>query len=277
MKGYSVREVASAAGLTAAQVRAYAKEGFLRPETNAKGELRFTFHDLVVLRTAKELMAAEIPPRKIRRALRRLQEQLPGGRPITAVRIAAQGDRVVVQDGDTLWTPEDGQVLFDFAVADLASKVAPFSQRNIERAREGEADLDAADWYQLGCELEISDEREARDAYRRAVELDPLHADAHVNLGRLLHEEGEVEAAIKHYRIALACDAGHATAAFNLGVALEDQQRFPEAIQAYFAALEADGELADAHYNLAGIYEHLGKRQAAFRHLKAYRSLLLGD
>ena len=88
---------------------------------------------------------------------------------------------------------------------------------------------------------------------------------------------GNDRKAISIYSGVLALNPDHATAAFNLGVALEDLQRFPEAIQAYFAALEADAQLADAHYNLAGIYEHLGKRQAAFRHLKAYRALLLAD
>ncbi|HVR42797.1 MAG TPA: tetratricopeptide repeat protein [Thermoanaerobaculia bacterium] len=274
MKGYSVRDVSAAAGLSEHQVRAYAKAGFLEPVRGSRGELRFSFQDLVILRTAKELMAARIPMRKIRHALERLREQLPTGRPITAVRIAAQGERVVVQDGSTVWNPENGQVLFDFAVSDLASRIAPLAQRNIERAREDDAAMEADDWYQLGCDLEMADRSEARDAYRRAVEIDPFHADAHVNLGRLLHEDGSARAAEAHYRIALESDPDHATAAYDLGVALEDMDRRAEAVSAYRKALEIDPDLADAHYNLAGILEQLGKRQAAFRHLRTYRKLI---
>ncbi|MGH9457590.1 MAG: tetratricopeptide repeat protein [Thermoanaerobaculia bacterium] len=273
MKGYSVREVATAAGLSEQQVRAYAKAGFLTPARDARGHLRFTFQDLVILRTAKELMAARVPGRKIRSALRRLRDQLPTGRPITAVRIAAQGEKVVVQDGGTVWNPEDGQVLFDFAVAELATQVAPIAQRQAEAARAEADELTGEEWYLLGCELEISDPREARDAYRRAVELDPMHADAHVNLGRLLHEAEEASAAAAHYRIALDVDPDHATAAFDLGVALEDLGDAPGAIAAYRRALEIDPDMADAHYNIAGLLEQLGRRQAAFRHLKAYRQL----
>jgi tetratricopeptide (TPR) repeat protein len=274
MKGYSVRDVAAAAGLSEHQVRAWSRAGFLTPARGARGELRFSFQDLVVLRTAKELMAARIPSRKIRSSLRRLREQLPSGRPITAVKIAVRGDQVIVQDSGTVWSPEDGQVLFDFAVADLATRVAPLAQRNAAAARAEEEGLSSEEWYQLGCELEISDPGEARDAYRRAVELDPFHANAHVNLGRLLHEEGEAEAAEAHYRVALSSDPDHATAAFDLGVALEDLGRADEAIAAYRRAIEIDPELADAHYNVAGLLEKCGRRQAAFRHLKAYRNLL---
>ncbi len=277
MKGYTVRDVAAAAGLSEHQVRAWSRAGFLTPARGARGELRFSFQDLVVLRTAKELMAARIPARKIRSSLRRLRDQLPTGRPITAVKIAVRGDQVIVQDSGTVWTPEDGQVLFDFAVADLATRVAPLAQRNAAAARAEEEGLTAEEWYQLGCEVEISAPAEARDAYRRAVELDPFHADAHVNLGRLLHEDGEPEAAEAHYRVALSSDPEHATAAFDLGVALEDLGRVEEAIAAYRRALEIDPELADAHYNVAGLLDKSGRRQAAFRHLKAYRNLLQGE
>src|SRR5688572_23179538 len=147
MKSYSVRDVAAAAGLSESQVRAYARAGFLKPDRGTRNELRFSFQDVVVLRTARELMAARIPPRKIRRSLEKLRDQLPTGRPITAVRVAAQGDRVVVQEGGTVWNPENGQVLFDFAVSELARKVAPLARRNIDLAREEDQGLSAEEWY----------------------------------------------------------------------------------------------------------------------------------
>src|SRR5918911_4955116 len=103
---YSVREVASMLGLSATQIRAYASKGFLQPERGPRGELRFGFHDLVILRTAGELAAAKVPQRKVRRILERLREQLPKGQSLTGVRIAADGDRVVVSDGGAAWNPE---------------------------------------------------------------------------------------------------------------------------------------------------------------------------
>ena len=99
-------------------------------------------------------------------------------------------------------------------------------------------------------------------AYRRALEIDPGLADAHVNLGRLLHEQGETAEAERHYRQALAARPDDATAAFNLGVALQDLGRLREAADAYEAALAVDRTLADAHYNLAGDLRRAGRARS---------------
>jgi tetratricopeptide (TPR) repeat protein len=194
------------------------------------------------------------------------------GRSLTGIRIAADGDRVVVRDGETVWNPESGQSLFDFAVSEIAIGAAPFVARAAEEARESE-ELDAEGWYELGCDLELVDLEQAEEAYRRAIALNSGHADAHVNLGRILHEKRAPAAAEKHYRAALAADRDHETAAFNLGVALEDLGKAREAIEAYEDALRVDPDNADAHYNLSGILEKRGEKAAALRHLKDYARL----
>ncbi len=264
---YSVREVAAMLGLTPAQIRSFANQGFLHPERGTRGELLFGFRDLIVLRTAGELTAASIPPKKVHRVLSRLREQLPAGRSITAVRIAADGERVVVSDGDAVWNPESGQALFDFAVSEIAAKTAPVLLQAAETAD------DADDWYFLGCELEMTSVEKARDAYEKAIAIDPQHADARVNLGRLLHEARAAAAAAKQYRAALDADPEHGVAWFNLGVALEDLGRLHEAEEAYEKAIELDELNADAHYNLAGILERKGDKPGALRNLAAYRRL----
>lgn len=273
MKGYTSRDVARLLGLSEAQVRTYARDGFLTPDRGSRREYRFSFQDLVVMRTAKALVAARIPTRRIHRALKKLKRQLPRGRSLAEVRIAADGDRIVVSDGETAWNPESGQVHLDFAVSDLATRAAPLARRSAEAARRAAEDLNADDWYELGFELEPLAPAEARDAYRRALELDAHHADAHVNLGRLLHEDGRVSEAEAHYRLALSTSPEHATAAFNLGIALEDLRRPADAIEAYRKAIAADPALADAHFNLSRLYEKTGKRAAALRHLSAYKRL----
>ena len=272
MTGYTVRDVAALLGLSGGRVRAYA--AFLSPARGQRGEYRFTFQDLVLLRTARGLIEARVPAANVRRALSKLTGQLPRGRTLSAVRIAADGKGVTVRDGGAVWNPDSGQLLFDFAVSDLAAKAGPIARRSAAEARVHEGELDAAGWYALGYDLEAVAPSEARDAYRRAVELDPHHADAHVNLGRLLHEEGEVAAAETHYRIALEGDPGHPTAAFNLGVALEDQGRAEDAAAAYERSIEADPRNADAHFNLSRLHERAGRKPAALRHLGSYRRIV---
>lgn len=263
VSGYAARDVAKMLGLSIGQVRAYVRAGFLEPVRGPRGELRLSFQDLVLLRTAQGLVSARIAPRRVRSALRKLKEQLPEGRTLRGVRIRAEGDRIVVGDGRASWIPESGQVLLDFGARDLARRVAPLRLRS----------SDAADWYERGCDLEESSPRDAKDAYTRALELDPGLADAWVNLGRLLHEEGDAANAARHYRKAIELDAGHVLALFNLGVALEDLRMPEEAALAYRTALQADPRYADAHYNLARLYERRGEPAAALRHLRTYRTL----
>lgn len=274
MKGYTTRDVAHLLGLSPDQVRSYARAGFLTPARGPQGEYRFRFQDLVLLRTAKALVDARIPARRIRRVLEKLQRQLPHGRSLSEVRILAEGDRIIVRDGETAWSPESGQVHLDLAVSDLASKVAPLARRVAQAAHDSDEDLDADHWYDLGLDLEAVDPEEALAAYERALEIDPEHADAHVNLGRLLHEAGESREAEAHYRLALASEPKHATAAFNLGIVLEDLGRPTQAIKAYLQAIAADAELADAYFNLARMYERRGDRTAALRYLKSYKAIV---
>lgn len=270
--GYTTGDVCNLLGLTAPQIRSYVRAGVLAPERGPRGEYRFGFQDLVVLRSAAALLRADVAPRRVLAALRRLKAQLPAGRSLTEIRIRAEGDELVVSDGGAPWNPQSGQLHLDFSIAEFAAEVAPLARRESERAHQG-AELSALDWYRLGAELEAVTPVEARAAYERALALDPGLADAHVNLGRLRHEQGHPAEAADHYRAALRATGGNAVAAYNLGVALEDLGQADEAIAAYRRALEADPRLAEAHYNLARLCEKRGEATAALRHYRTYRDL----
>jgi len=280
MSGYGAREVAKMLGLSVSQVRAYVRAGFLEPTRGPRGQLLFSFQDLVLLRTAKGLLAARVSQRRIILALQKLREQLPEGRSLSGVRISAEGHHVVVRDGRDLWNPESGQALFDFELAELAREASTLPLRTPARPAPpalAATPETAESWFERGSDLEYDDvPEEAMAAYRRALELDASLPDAHLNLGRLLHERGETAEAESHYRQALAVRPDDATAAFNLGVALQDLGRLRDAARAYETALASEPGYADAHYNLAGIYEKLGEKESAFRHLSAYRRLMQG-
>src|SRR5438477_12791106 len=99
MGGYGAREVAKMLGLSLGQVRAYVRAGFLVPERGPRRELRFSFQDLVLLRTAKGLLSAEVSSRRVRRALKKLRDSLPSDRPLTGLHITAEASRLIVRDG----------------------------------------------------------------------------------------------------------------------------------------------------------------------------------
>lgn len=274
MHGYTTREVADLLGMTQRQVRSFARSGLLEAPRGPRNEYRFPFQDLVLLRAARALLDAGIPMRRVRHSLETLKAQLPHGRSLSQVRITADGDRVVVRDDGARWQPDSGQLVMDFDVSDLAAQVAPLTVGATEALQNGAASLTADEWFELALELEAVAPDEARKAYERTLELDPSHVDAHVNLGRLLHEEGRASDAEAEYRRALALNAAYATAAFNLGTALEDLGRPAEAMQAYHQALASDPGLADAHFNLSRLYEQAGNRLAALRHLRSYKQLI---
>jgi tetratricopeptide (TPR) repeat protein len=273
---YTARAVAAVLGMSVARLRSYLRAGVVTPTRNEKGEMRFSFEDLVLLRKAEGLVEQRIPARRVRDAIRKIRDGLPAGTSVHQVALSEEGQRVIADDGHGRWHPESGQTVFDFQGPQ--SEEGGATVTSLENARASPAagqdpPLSARDFYKRGCLLEATSPDEAGDAYRAALELEPEFADAHVNLGRLLHEVGDVYAALVHYRAALSLRPGDATAAFNVGVALEDLGATVDAIAAYRRALECDARNPDAHYNLARLLEQDGKPDLAVRHLLLYRQL----
>ena len=172
---------------------------------------------------------------------------------------------MVVHDGPTAWEPDSGQTRLDFEALPLAEAV--------EEAPEPLAGPGAEEWFERGCELEDESPLEAGRAYGEAIALDPEHADAHLNLGRLLHESRDLKGAEHHYRAALRAQPDDATAAYNLGVVLEDLGLRKEALEAYEHAIAADPRQIEAHHNAVRLYEERGDRLSALRLLKSLRRL----
>src|SRR5256884_4786526 len=218
MTGYTTEEVARLLGLSPAQIRSYTRAGFLSPARAARGELRFAFQDLVLLRAAKGLMAARIPAAKIRGSLRRLKQQLPRGRALSELRITAEGHRVVARDGALAWNPDSGQLVLDFDVATLAERAAPLARRQAAAARRVEDDLDAEQWFDLGLELEVSAPEDARDAYRRGRGVGPHHPHARGELGRLLGGSGRAAGGGTHIPARRADPPHHAPPRYNIAL-----------------------------------------------------------
>ena len=268
MKGYSTREVAELFELPETVIRDVAR-GVLDPERSPNQHYRFSFQDIVILRTAKELLASGVRRNKINRSLFELQRKLPSNRPLTALRISGDGGAVVIRDDDQVYNPESGQFHFNFAVSELAGTVAPLAKQAAEKAKASNQ-LNSDDWFDLGVDLEAVSPEDAPAAYLRALELEPEHSDAHVNLGRLMQEAGDYDAAEGHYNQALKAEPDNILAAFNMGTLFEDMGRIHDAIDAYKKA----ASFADAHYNLSRLYELVGQHTEALKHLKTYRTLL---
>ncbi len=266
----STAEVARLLRVRPARVRELVRTGLCSPARVGSG-YRFDFQDVVALRAAHELTRQKVPPAGVRRAVERLAQELGRDRPLSGLRLFADGRRVAVRDGGTAWQPETGQILLEFDVAELAAEVsairdAPRAARK-RRARAEES-------FERGVELETSDASAAAAAYAAAIAEDPDLVDAYVNLGRLRHEAGDPGAAMRLYLQALERQPDDPLLHFNLAVALEDSEGPQKAVTHYERALELDPGFADAHYNVAGLYELMGRSIDALRHYHAYKRLI---
>ncbi|HVK31996.1 MAG TPA: hypothetical protein VM845_05775, partial [Burkholderiaceae bacterium] len=111
---YTLRRVQALLGLSRRIVAGLIAEGFVAPTRGPRNEWRFTFQDLMLLRTAHALQASKIPPRRVLRALARLKAALPQSLPLTGLRITAIGADVAVRDRNGQWQADSGQLLMDF-------------------------------------------------------------------------------------------------------------------------------------------------------------------
>ncbi|NML44611.1 tetratricopeptide repeat protein [Ramlibacter sp. G-1-2-2] len=241
--------------------------GFVQPTRGKRNELRFTFQDLALLRTAHALQAQSIPARRILRSLARLKATLPAELPLTGLRITAIGPDVAVRDRSGRLQSDSGQLLMDFEVAPVAGTVTL-----LEHAASRE-EPSAQELFEQALSLEEDDAAAAEAAYLQALALSPDLEDAYLNLGAMWAEAGRFIDLVRLSEAALENCPQSALLHFNHGVALDHLERLDEAAAAYERSLELDPNLADAHFNLAQLRQQAGDERGALRHYSAYRRL----
>jgi tetratricopeptide (TPR) repeat protein len=272
MHAYDAKDLERLFGLPASAVRTLARSGNIHP-VKRSGRLHYSFHDLVVLRTASALRAARVSPQKINKTLRQLRAVLPTGAQLNSVSLTALGNRIAIREGHALREADSGQYALALDIVEEKGTLRIIARPKTSAAGESTAaeDLSPMEHYVRGLETEDADEPAARLAYEACLRVDPAHVEARLNLGRLLHLAGELTEAEALYRGAFRPDP---FIAFNLAVVLEDLNRESEAIMAYRAALAMDPDCSDAHYNLARLYARAQNPKASLRHLLAYRRMM---
>jgi tetratricopeptide (TPR) repeat protein len=289
MTTYTLREIQAMLGISRSAISSLMAAGFVSPGRGRRREYRFTFQDVVMLRTAHSLREAQVPGRKILRSLRRLRDTLPSELPLSGLRITAAGKELAVRAGDAQWQVDSGQLLLDFEVRPVGASVSFLSQpqapsraaatppaavrNNAERAVKSADVADPAYWFERGTELEASNRGAAEAAYRQALACAPTFADAYLNLGCLLCDAGRCVEAIRIYRSALKHCPAEPLLHFNLAIALDDLGKPAEALACYERCLELSRDFSDAHYNAALLCEKLGLASKAIKHFSAVRRL----
>ena len=220
MHPYGVREVEKLLRLPRSTIQALVKAGFVAPERGPRNAWRFSFQDLIVLRTAQALAAAKVPAKRINQSLKQLRAQLPQSMPLSGLSIGAVGDRVVVKDGAGQWQADTGQYVLVFEGDPARGSLKVIERKDEDAINLGvtlheEGKLDEAErvyraeiaargddtllYYNLAVLLEdMGRKKEALEAYESALKVDPRFADCHYNLALLAEELGQGTKAIRH-------------------------------------------------------------------------------
>lgn len=246
------------------ELRTYLRAASL-PLSNTKQPESYSFQHLVILRTAIGLGKAGISTRKISKVLASLQRQLGTSRSMSSVKVYASGSGVIVWDGANRWQPDSGQFVLNFEAHASAEPARLKPRGPTDKSRHESALM----WWHRGVELQEHAQEAAQRAYEEALRLEPSLSEAHLNLGRLYHDEGKLAKAEASYRRAIHHRPEFAIAYFNLGVVLEDRGKESAAITAYQQALERDPHLKPAHCHLGELYERHGRAKDALRHYAA--------
>ncbi|MGC1196281.1 MAG: tetratricopeptide repeat protein [Geitlerinemataceae cyanobacterium] len=90
--------------------------------------------------------------------------------------------------------------------------------------------------------------------YRRAIETNPVHAEAHHALAELYLLQNQPETAIGFCRQAIQSRSNFALAYKTLGNAFVTQKNYDAALQAYSQALTHQPNFAEVYSNIAGVY-----------------------
>ena len=114
MHQYGVRDVEKLLRLPRSAIHGLIKAGFVSPRRGPRKAYLFSFQDLIVLRTAQTLAAANVPAKRIAKSLKELRRQIPDTMPLSGLAISAVGDRVVVKEGANRYHVESGQYVLSF-------------------------------------------------------------------------------------------------------------------------------------------------------------------
>ena len=270
---FSLKDVSHLTGLTSGRIRRFITSGFIGASSGT-GKRVFSFQDVVLLRTAKALVE-HVPMRKVLKTVERIREKLGPEQALSSVRIEVHGQELAILIGDQLFEVETGQGLMplDHVPPDPEPEEADDEWLDLDHPHL----RDAEQLFELAFDSEDGDPEQAREHYLEALERDPGHISARINLGRLTHQAGDILGALEHYRRAGALDPNHATAAFNTGVALEDLGRYEEALAAYVQAITLEPTLAEGYVNAARVCEHLQRKEEALQFLHRYRECTRRD
>ena len=287
---FSQPQIRRIVGISAHQLTAWERQGLIRPacpsqparsarqnRSSGSQDRRYTFADIVTLKTLLELRRNHVPLARIRSSLAWLKEKLTGiENPLSELQIKSLGQGLAVSFQGRQMEPLTGQLLLDFEPDRKKKKVR--SLRAADRAKkltEEDKLARAEQFFVAGLRHEEKPETipKAVRAYQKAITFNPQALGALINLGTIYYNCGDLGKAEECYRTALSVDPDYGLVYFNLGNVFEEKNDLEPARRHYEQAVRLDPGYPDAHYNLALVYEKLGLHGKASQQWRSYLKL----
>ncbi len=275
---YSAGDVARLFNIPESRLRYWSHTGFIMPSVRRDSRRFYCFQDLISVKVAKELLDEGQPLQRVRRSLDALRSKLPQVEaPLARLRIRSEQGKIVVDEGGTTFEATTGQMFLDFDIDALRDQVAEVL--HLPWVEDEPSSVCAYDLFLEAQELESRWDGarfddplivEARQVYRRAVELDPSFAAAWNNLGSLAAQAGELDSARDYFDEALQSDPEQPEAQCNLAELALREGDTELAITGFRQVLIADPDYAEAHYGLARSLLAVGGRGQALVHLERF-------
>lgn len=299
---YSIRDVARILAVQESRLRYWTQTGFVGPTVRKGGRFYYTFLDLVAVKSAKDLLAADVTLQAARKAVEGLRKALPTDtHPASKLRLCSDGRTIVALADDIAFEPIGGQVVMAFSLAAFGDHVADvLAMPRVDPARtqpgglhfgpsaapheitdsptEANGGTTAYRHFVEACAAEDrGDSQTAEHLFRQAIDLEPNMSAALTNLGNLVYRQGELEEARRLYERALDHDPMQAEARYNLANVFEDLGETELAIAELRRVCAACPDFADAHYNLGLMLAQVGGTGQAKQHLERYLELDAGS
>jgi tetratricopeptide (TPR) repeat protein len=263
---FSTRAAARILAVSPDRIRYWVKRRLINPAASPGHKYRFAFNDLLVMRLAKDLLRERRHLEPLQRCLRRMIDLVDPGRSVTSLKLLNDEGRIVVSDSGVLIEAETGQLLFDFR-----------SERPTGKIEESFGPARVRERFEEARRVAERDPLKALTIYSDLVGREPGNFEAHIRLSTLLEREGDLQGSLRHLLGAAAIVPASAEVHLRLGLLYRKREEHQPSLRSFLRALDCDPTSVEAHRNAAELYEALGRKREAQKHLNAIHRLIKGE